>query len=258
MAGPCRLNVVLATSVALSCGCLAFSRPPPLPGPPAPGDLVVEDGGRVRRARPQPTPDGVYAAYRDGKPEEFVRVHGIDAPAQRVTPLACCYAPRAGDALVSRPRAAATELVPTFSASALTWNGDARFAPGFGFRGRVSPFGSGLYVGVAVETLFASGASAGLFTAEGGYRWRPAPSLTVGFIAGAGAGFSAASAAGAPDSPARAGAHGLLAAVALWQPLRPIFLTVDAGYIHSQRFGSSPQPAVEVRGPLLRLALGFR
>jgi hypothetical protein len=167
--------------------------------------------------------------------------------------------------LVRQERVPLFELVPSFSLSTLTRDGVASVAPGLGVRLRMRSLDHGWLGGVSLDFLFADGASVALGTIEGGYQWRPHPTLMVGVIAGGGGGAASTSAGDAAGDPQPGGAHTLAALVASWQPGRDWFLALDAGYIYSMRYGlggdATPTvspPAFEVRGPLLRLAAGLR
>jgi len=230
-----------------------------------PAQTIVDGGGSVRPAWPDgPAPGGLYAVYRGEHYVGVARVEGVGTPDERIVRLSCCFEPRANDLLVRQQRSLLFELAPSFSAATLRWDGTTRVAPGFGFRLRVGPLDRGWQGGATVDLLYASGASATLGSFEVGYHLRPSPAVAVGVVGGVGGGFASTSAADAAGVAQARGAHDMLTAVVTWQPTRDFFLSLDAGFIYSTRYGptgsatTNTTPAFELRGPLVRLAAGLR
>jgi hypothetical protein len=228
-----------------------------------PIEAVIDGAGHVRGAGPgEPAvPDGLYALFRDGGYLGLVDVRGARTPAEEVRRLACCFLPRPDDQMAQRDPHRLLELAPSLSAAALIVDGRGRAAPGFGVHARSWPVTSGWQGGLALDFLFTGGASVGLGTVEGGYRWRGGPAWTLALLAGAGGGFGSGAAADVAGQAQARGAHALGALSLDVQPGRGWFTSIDAGYVYSTRYAAAAdgtQPALAVRGPLVRLTVGLR
>jgi hypothetical protein len=226
-----------------------------------PAQTTLDQAGRVHPAPADaPSPDGMYAVYRDDRLQGIVRADGVGTDDARLAPLTCCFGPRPGDVLVQHRRELVLELAASFTLAPIAWDGKNHAGPGAGARVRIGALDRGWQGGVAFDLLYPRGASAFLATAEVGYHWRPTPALLVGVLGGGGGGFASTSATDSAPHTDASGPHALGAAIVSWHATKDVFVALDAAYIYSASFSAragSLNPNFTFRGPLVRLAVGL-
>jgi hypothetical protein len=207
-----------------------------------PDQLVLERPDQIARGRGDGAARGaIYALYRERDFRGYLRVDHVGEQASTYQLLTCCFAPRAGDVLVSRGRHTLLDFVPTVTVGQVA--SDAVF--GGGLQTRIHPMDGGWMVGLGADLAAEADTSIWMVTLEGGWEFRPSARWELAAVGGLG--FGARHDDGATDSDY--GVHGSIVARGGYHILPYWFITFDAGVVTA---------SYDLDGPLFRLGTGVR